>query len=64
MGKCVKCGMSLTRDDIGLFKKLICRYADRNFCCKQCIASELKCGLEVLDRKIEEFKACGCIFFQ
>lgn len=64
MDICKKCGSILTGDDVGLFKKFICRYADRDFYCKYCIAEELKCTVELLDRKIAEYKASGCALFK
>lgn len=60
---CIKCGISLCRDDIGLHKKLIDRAAEEDFMCKACQAEYFKVDISLLDKKIEEFKYQGCVLF-
>lgn len=59
---CLRCGATLTGDDVGLHRKMINRQASR-FLCKACIAAEFQCTPAYLDRKIEQFKAAGCLLF-
>ncbi len=61
-GKCVNCGSALTMNEVGLYKKMINRMAEE-FLCKECLANELNCSTEYLDKKIEQFKAQGCLLF-
>lgn len=61
--KCIKCGAELSRDDIGLYKKLIDRAAEKDFMCKSCQAEHFKVEISLLDQKIEEFKYQGCLLF-
>lgn len=60
---CIKCGKALSRDDIGLYKKLIDRAAEKDFICKACQAEHFKIDVSLLDQKIEEFKYQGCLLF-
>lgn len=61
--KCYVCGKSpLTKNEIGLTKKLI----DRNtlyYYCLSCLAEYLEVTEEELVAKIEEFKDEGCTLF-
>ena len=59
---CSKCGKSLETDDIGIFKKMIDREAKACFC-KSCLAKYLSCDIEVINRKINQFKLDGCLLF-
>lgn len=59
---CIKCGAKLTRDDIGLHRKLVNRGA-REFMCIHCLAEKFKVPVERLREKIEEYKAYGCTLF-
>ena len=61
-GKCVNCGSALTMNEVGLYKKIINRMAEE-ILCKECLAAYLKCSTEYLDKKIEQFKAQGCLLF-
>lgn len=62
MNVCMKCGKPLTRIDIGAYKKFINRGSTR-FLCKQCLADHLGVSVELIDRKIEEFRQQGCTLF-
>ncbi len=60
---CTKCGAMLSREDIGLHKKLVDRAAEKDFMCKACQAEYFKVDVSLLDKKIEEFKYQGCLLF-
>lgn len=62
--KCYVCGKSpLTKDEIGLTKKIIDKKAKR-FYCLPCLAEYLEVTEEELLAKIEEFKDEGCTLFK
>lgn len=66
MGKerCYVCGkVPLSKDEIGLTKKLIDKKAT-NFYCLSCLAEYLEVSEEELLAKIEEFKEEGCTLFK
>ena len=60
---CVQCGEKLTRDDIGLHKKLINRGAVSSFLCRRCLAEKFKMTVEDCDTLIAHFKESGCSLF-
>jgi hypothetical protein len=61
---CVVCSKSpLTRDEIGLTKKLIDQKAT-SFYCLQCLAEYLEVTVDELLDKIEDFKEEGCTLFK
>ncbi|MDD7625648.1 MAG: hypothetical protein PUJ56_05700 [Butyricicoccus sp.] len=61
---CYVCGKApLTRDEIGLTKKLIDRNT-REFYCIDCLAEYLEVTTEELMAKVEEFKEEGCTLFK
>lgn len=61
---CFICGKeSLTRNEIGLNKKLIGRNV-KKFHCLQCLADYLELSVEELEERIQEFKDAGCVLFQ
>ena len=62
MPNCMKCEKPLSRDEIGLHKKLINR-ACTEFMCKTCLAEHFSVTEELLDQKLEEFKRQGCLLF-
>lgn len=62
MDKCIECQRVLTNNEIGLHKRLINR-GDTEYMCKQCLAEYFKVTTELLDQKIEQFKAQGCTLF-
>lgn len=59
---CMGCGARLSRDDIGLTKKLINRGA-KTFLCKRCLAGKFQMTIADCDNLIEHFRASGCHFF-
>ena len=66
MGKytCYVCGKTpLTKDEIGITKKLIDKKTTQ-FYCVACLAEQLEVSEEELVAKIEEFKEEGCILFK
>lgn len=62
--KCYVCGKaSLTKDEIGLAKKIIDKKT-MVFYCLPCLAEYLEVTEEELLAKIEEFKNEGCTLFK
>ena len=62
--KCYVCGKApLTKDEIGLTKKIIDKNATA-FYCLPCLAEYLEVTEEELIAKIEEFKEEGCTLFK
>ena len=62
--KCYVCGKeNLSKDEIGLTKKLIDKKT-MNFYCIDCLADYLEVTTEELLDKIEEFKEEGCTLFK
>ena len=62
-GHCSICSGPLGRDDVGLYKKLFCRWAEEGFQCKVCMARRLGCDTALLDEKIRQFREMGCLLF-
>ncbi len=62
MANCRTCGKPLHPDEIGLTKKLINRGAT-TFYCVDCLAKQFQVEPDDLRRKIEEFRAMGCVLF-
>ena len=62
--KCYVCDKTpLTKNEIGLTKKLIDKRAT-SFYCIDCLAEYLEVTTEELEAKIEEFKEEGCTLFK
>ncbi len=62
--KCYVCGKEpLTKDEIGLVRKLINRQSSQ-FYCLPCLAEHFEVTEEELLAKIEEFKEAGCTLFK
>ena len=62
--KCYVCGKaSLSKDEIGLTKKLIDKKTS-TFYCLSCLADYFEVTEEELVAKIEEFKSEGCTLFK
>jgi len=60
---CYVCGKEdLSKDEIGLTKKLLDRNA-RRFYCLDCLVENLEVDTEFLIERVEEFKSQGCILF-
>lgn len=62
MDVCKQCGKPLTRDEIGLHKKMINRGAKEYFCL-ECLAAYFGASTEQLKEKIEQFRKDGCTLF-
>lgn len=61
---CFICGReNLSRNEIGLNKKLIGRNLEK-FHCMQCLADYLEISTEDLTERIQEFKDAGCVLFE
>ncbi len=60
---CKKCGRLLTRDEIGLHKKLFNRAAV-SFLCISCSAEYFGVTPGLLEGKIRQFKEMGCTLFE
>ena len=62
--KCYVCGKSpLSKDEIGLTKKIIDRKS-KSFYCLTCMAEYLEVTEDELLSKIEDFKNEGCTLFE
>ena len=62
--KCYVCGKTpLSKDEIGLTKKLIAKNTS-NFYCIDCLADYLEVTVDELTAKLEEFKEEGCTLFK
>lgn len=60
---CYVCGKeNLSKDEIGLTKKLLSKNA-KVYYCLDCLAEYLEVDTELLREKIKEFKAQGCDLF-
>ena len=59
---CVRCGAALTRDEIGLTKKLINRGCTQ-FQCYDCLAKHFQVSVALLKEKVEQFREMGCMLF-
>lgn len=60
---CFACGKKqLSKDEIGLSKKMLGREI-KHFFCLECLAEYLDVTLEELLAKLEEFKEHGCTLF-
>lgn len=60
--RCGRCGRSLTRDEMGLHRKLINRAAD-SFFCISCNAEQFGVTTALLEEKIRQFREMGCTLF-
>lgn len=60
--KCYLCEITLSKNEIGLNKKMHGKKATR-FYCINCLANYLEVTVEELHEKIEEFKLQGCTLF-
>lgn len=61
--RCYVCGKILSKNEIGLSKKLIGKSTEK-FYCLDCLAEELEVTTDELKDKIEEFKDEGCTLFE
>ena len=53
---------NLSKNEIGLNKKLINRKV-KQFYCIDCLADYLEIDVDFLEERVEEFKEQGCILF-
>ena len=60
---CRLCGAPLTPDEVGLTKKLINR-GSTEFLCYGCMSQHFAVSVDVLRRKVEEFREMGCLLFE
>ena len=63
MAICYVCNKELSKNEIGLTKKLINKNA-KDYYCISCMAEYLEVTVEELEDKIEEYKDEGCKLFQ
>lgn len=63
MHDCRQCGAPLSRDEVGLTKKLINRGATE-YLCYRCLARHFAVTVEVLQQKAAEFREMGCTLFE
>lgn len=59
---CVRCGRELLQDEVGATKKLINRGATE-FYCLPCLGDRFQVPTSLLQQKIEEWRAAGCMLF-
>lgn len=62
MKQCHYCRRELSKDDIGLCKKLLGKKI-KQFFCREHLAEVLDTDVETLTEKIEQFKEEGCTLF-
>lgn len=62
MEKCHYCHKELSKDDIGLCKKLLGKKI-KQFFCREHLAELLGTDVDTLTQKIEQFKEEGCSLF-
>jgi len=60
--RCFYCEAKLTKDEVGLNKKLVGRSVIK-MQCFSCLAAYFETTVEELHEKIEEFKRQGCALF-
>ena len=63
MSICYVCGKNISKNEVGLTKKLINKN-EKDYYCLSCLAEYLEVTEEELKDKIEEFKDEGCTLFQ
>ena len=59
---CSQCGNGLTKNEVGLYRKLVDDKVESPLCLT-CVAEWFGCDVEDLLDKIEEFKDEGCVLF-
>lgn len=59
---CIRCGTSLSHDEIALTKKLVNR-GSTQFYCLSCLAAAFEVSEQDLQNKISFFKRIGCTLF-
>ena len=59
---CVQCGVLLTADDVGAFRRFWDRQSP-DLLCVPCLCEKLKCSEDYLRARIEFLRANGCAMF-
>ncbi len=62
MIKCRKCSQELTRDEVGLYRKIVAREAE-SFLCIPCLADKFAVPEKDLWEMVERFRRAGCQLF-
>ena len=62
MSHCQHCGATLSTNEVGISLRLLGRDG-RRLLCRECLAAEFEVDPQLIDRKIEQFKALGCPLF-
>ena len=60
---CKLCGAPLSRDEVGLTKKLINR-GTTEYLCFHCLAEHFRVTVALLREKVEYFREMGCTLFE
>lgn len=61
---CKECTAPLSDDDISIYRKLVFRGAEE-FCCIDCLAKNLGCTREAIERLISYYRESGkCTLFR
>jgi len=63
MERCITCGAPLSRDEIGLTKKLVNR-GSTEFFCLRCLSGRFRIPEDRLRDLIEQYRRTGCTLFQ
>ncbi len=63
MQRCIRCDKALSRDEIGLHKKLCNRGATEHLCI-ECLSAHFHLPVTLLKDKIEQFRKDGCTLFK
>ena len=62
MSCCQKCSQPLSTNEVGISMRLLGRDG-RRLLCRECLAQELKVDVQLIDRKIQQFRDQGCPLF-
>lgn len=63
--QCSDCSSYLSKDEVGLNKKIFPGYIDKGvILCFSCMSDFLDCSISDLKEKIKQFKEQGCKLFQ
>lgn len=59
---CKKCAKKLSPDEIGIHRRLVDMQAT-DFFCIECLSKYFGCSIEIINKKIEQYKKLGCGLF-
>lgn len=62
MSLCQYCQSKLSTNEIGISLRLLGRDG-RKLLCRQCLAGEFKVDVQIIDKKIQQYKEQGCPLF-